>query len=105
SRRSGTGFGALFTRIVYAGKALEEPQSPFYEERPGYSSLSFYSSRKFGFIPRAGDSTHGLLNGTGLLMDKPSILIVGTLDTKRAETLFLRSQILAHGSCSVKILD
>ena len=38
-------------------------------------------------------------------MDKPSILIVGTLDTKRAETLFLRSQILAHGSCSIKILD
>jgi uncharacterized protein (UPF0261 family) len=38
-------------------------------------------------------------------MDMPSILIVSTLDTKRAETLFLRSQILAHGSCSVKILD
>ena len=38
-------------------------------------------------------------------MDKPTILIVSTLDTKRDETLFLRSQILSHGSCSVKILD
>jgi uncharacterized protein (UPF0261 family) len=38
-------------------------------------------------------------------MDKPTILIVGTLDTKRNETLFLRSQILSRGSCSVKILD
>ena len=38
-------------------------------------------------------------------MAKPSILIVGTLDTKRDETLFLRSQILSHGSCSVRILD
>ena len=38
-------------------------------------------------------------------MDKPTILVVGTLDTKRDETLFLRSQILSHGTCSVKILD
>lgn len=38
-------------------------------------------------------------------MDKPTILIVGTLDTKRDETLFLRSQILSYGSCLVKILD
>ena len=38
-------------------------------------------------------------------MDKPTILIVGTLDTKRAETLFLRSQILIYDTCFVKILD
>lgn len=38
-------------------------------------------------------------------MDKPTILIVGTLDTKRDETLFLRSEILSYGSSSVKILD
>jgi uncharacterized protein (UPF0261 family) len=38
-------------------------------------------------------------------MDKPTILVIGTLDTKSDETFFLRSQILSHGSCSVKILD
>ena len=38
-------------------------------------------------------------------MAKPTILVVGTLDTKRDETLFLRSQILSHGSCYVKLLD
>lgn len=37
----------------------------------------------------------------------PTILIVGTWDTKRDELLFLRSQILAlsEGSCSTKLLD
>ena len=38
-------------------------------------------------------------------MARPTILVVGTLDTKRGETLFLRSQILSHESCNVKILD
>ena len=37
----------------------------------------------------------------------PTILIVGTWDTKRDELLFLRSQIIAlsDGSCSTKLLD
>ena len=38
-------------------------------------------------------------------MSRPTVLIVGTLDTKRDETLFLRSQILSYGTCEVKILD
>ncbi len=40
-------------------------------------------------------------------MGKPTILIVGTLDTKREEFLYLRSQILAlsSDSCSTKFLD
>ena len=38
-------------------------------------------------------------------MTKPVVLVVGTLDTKRDETLYLRSQILSHGSCDVKLLD
>ena len=33
----------------------------------------------------------------------PTILIVGTLDTKLDETLFLRDQILSSGTCSVKV--
>lgn len=38
---------------------------------------------------------------------QPTILIVGTLDTKRDELLFLRSRILAlsNGSCCTKLLD
>lgn len=36
-------------------------------------------------------------------MAKPTILIVGTLDTKLEETLFLRDQILSSGACSVKV--
>lgn len=39
------------------------------------------------------------------MASKPTVLIVGTLDTKRDETLFLRSQVLSHGSCNVKLLD
>jgi uncharacterized protein (UPF0261 family) len=40
-------------------------------------------------------------------MAKPTILIVGTFDTKRDELLYLRSQIhtLSNGSCSTKLLD
>jgi uncharacterized protein (UPF0261 family) len=33
----------------------------------------------------------------------PTILIVGTLDTKLDETIFLRDQILSSGTCSVKV--
>ena len=38
-------------------------------------------------------------------MVKPTVLIVGTLDTKLDEILYLRDQILAQGTCSTKILD
>ena len=37
--------------------------------------------------------------------DKPTILIIGTLDTKESETLYLRSQILSYGTCETKLLD
>ena len=37
--------------------------------------------------------------------EKPTILIVGTLDTKESETLYLRSQILSYGTCETKLLD
>ena len=37
--------------------------------------------------------------------NKPAILIVGTLDTKESETLYLRSQILGYETCSTKVLD
>jgi len=36
---------------------------------------------------------------------KPTILIVGTLDTKLSETLYLRSAILGQGTCNTQILD
>ncbi|KIV85900.1 hypothetical protein PV11_01552 [Exophiala sideris] len=38
-------------------------------------------------------------------MPKPTVLIVGTTDTKLDETLYLREQILAQGTCQTKILD
>lgn len=38
-------------------------------------------------------------------MEKPTILVIGTLDTKLEETLYLRDQILASNACTVKILD
>jgi len=38
-------------------------------------------------------------------MTKPTILIIGTCDTKLAEILFLREQILSHGTCQTIILD
>ncbi|KAH0832720.1 hypothetical protein AYO21_00374 [Fonsecaea monophora] len=38
-------------------------------------------------------------------MVKPTVLIVGTPDTKLDEILFLREQILAEGTCSTKILN
>lgn len=38
-------------------------------------------------------------------MPKPTVLIVGTTDTKIDEILYLREQILAHDTCQVKILD
>jgi len=37
--------------------------------------------------------------------NKPTILIVGTLDTKASELLYLRSSILSDGTCATKILD
>jgi uncharacterized protein (UPF0261 family) len=36
-------------------------------------------------------------------MAKPVILIVGTLDTKLEENLFLRDEILGSGTCTVKV--
>ncbi|KAK5467597.1 hypothetical protein LTS15_000570 [Exophiala xenobiotica] len=38
-------------------------------------------------------------------MPKPTILIVGTTDTKLDEILYLRRQILAQDTCQTKILD
>jgi len=38
-------------------------------------------------------------------MSNPTILIVGTSDTKFEEILFLRDQILTHRTCQTKILD
>ena len=38
-------------------------------------------------------------------MEKPTILVVGTLDTKLEETLYLRDQIIASNACSVKVFD
>ncbi|KIW87670.1 uncharacterized protein Z519_11644 [Cladophialophora bantiana CBS 173.52] len=38
-------------------------------------------------------------------MVKPTVLIVGTPDTKLDEILFLREQILIEGTCNTKILD
>lgn len=37
--------------------------------------------------------------------EQPTILIVGTLDTKESETLYLRAQILSYKTCRTKILD
>ena len=37
--------------------------------------------------------------------EKPTVLIIGTLDTKESETLYLRSQILTYGTCKTKVLD
>ncbi|KAK5941270.1 hypothetical protein PMZ80_006548 [Knufia obscura] len=39
------------------------------------------------------------------MTSNPTILIVGTLDTKLTEILYLRSAILAQGSCQTKVLD
>lgn len=39
------------------------------------------------------------------MASKPTILIVGTLDTKLEENLYLRSSILNQGTCQTKILD
>ena len=39
------------------------------------------------------------------MANKPTILIVGTLDTKLSETLYLRSAILKQGTCQTQILD
>ncbi|KAL9107935.1 MAG: hypothetical protein Q9227_007257 [Pyrenula ochraceoflavens] len=38
-------------------------------------------------------------------MSKPTILLIGTLDTKLEEITFLRNEILRLNSCHVKILD
>ncbi|KAI1618235.1 hypothetical protein EDD36DRAFT_425915, partial [Exophiala viscosa] len=38
-------------------------------------------------------------------MPKPTVLIVGTTDTKLDEILYLRKQILAQGTCQTKVLD
>src|ERR1700742_2932403 len=38
-------------------------------------------------------------------MVQPTILIVGTPDTKLDEILYLRNQILAEGACNAKILN
>ncbi|KIW65228.1 hypothetical protein PV04_07504 [Phialophora macrospora] len=38
-------------------------------------------------------------------MVKPTVLIVGTPDTKLDEILYLRNQILAEGTCNTKILN
>lgn len=39
------------------------------------------------------------------MASKPTILIVGTLDTKLSETLYLRSAILSQGTCKTQVLD
>lgn len=43
------------------------------------------------------------LRFNSLQMAKPTILIVGTLDTKLEENLFLREQILDSGTCFVEV--
>lgn len=39
------------------------------------------------------------------MAEKPTVLIIGTLDTKLGENLYLRSAILQHGHCQTKVLD
>lgn len=39
------------------------------------------------------------------MASKPTILIIGTLDTKQLEILYLRSAILGQGTCQTLILD
>lgn len=39
------------------------------------------------------------------MANKPTILIVGTLDTKVSELLYLRSAILSQDTCQTKVLD
>ena len=39
------------------------------------------------------------------MADKPTILIVGTLDTKLSENIYLRSAILQDGRFETKVLD
>ena len=53
-------------------------------------------------------STYGIVQpymSSKRTMTKPVILVVGTLDTKRDETLYLHSQVLSYGTCDVKLLD
>ncbi|EHY59680.1 hypothetical protein HRR83_001044 [Exophiala dermatitidis] len=38
-------------------------------------------------------------------MPKPTVLIVGTTDTKLDEIIYLREQVRAHQSCQTKVLD
>lgn len=40
-----------------------------------------------------------------MMANRPTILIIGTLDTKLAETLYLRSAVLGQDTCNTKVLD